>query len=119
MTKKLKDVVPETKIFENETKTQMKKEDLLGATFSVIAHSNKIPSQDGEFMIILCEDNNKQRFTTTTAKILFSRLTAYGRVVGYQEGVRGIEEQYFKDPCEVTLGQRTSNNNQKQYFVFD
>lgn len=116
MTQKLSNLVPSKKLFSDVTEVQRKKEDLVDKTFIVLAHSSKISSADGDYEIILCQDD-EGLFTTTAGQILFGRLHDYGKIAGYKEEGSN-DENYFKDGVEVTLKQAKSNNN-KNYFVFE
>jgi hypothetical protein len=115
MTQKLSNLVPNKKLFSDVTEVQRNKEELINKTFIVLAHTSKIPSADGDYEILLCEDK-EGKFTTTAGSILFGRLHEYGKLSDYKdEGSH--EEKYFRDGVEVTLKQEKSKNN-KKYFVF-
>jgi len=86
-------------------------------TFNVLAHSSTIVSSDGDYQIILCEDSEGKKFTTTAGNILFGRLNDYGRIAEYKEEGNN-DERYFKSEVEVTLKQAPSKNG-KKYFVFE
>ena len=116
MTQQLKNIVPSKKLFSDVTEVQRKKEDLVGKTFIVLAHSSRISSSDGDYEILLCEDS-EGAFTTTAGSILFGRLHDYGKIADYKDEGSN-DEKYFKDGVEVTLKQEKSKNG-KQYFVFE
>jgi len=98
---KLSEAVPTKKLFEKYETERIKKEDLLGKPFGILAIST-MTGEDGSYGVILLEMENKL-YTTSISGFLTKRLTEAIDVVGVDEKQSSSDETFFGQPIEVEL----------------